>query len=131
MIELISGFVLTADECCYSVGVPVQDKAGTIRIRTPKYYGTMEQAVQGTLERSLRQRVAAGEITTLRQFAEELDRQRTELAKQLAPLKPCGEAPEGGPMAFRPLPRVRHTPPGRKTALPAFCASRHKESPSP
>lgn len=95
MIELISGFVLTADECCYSVGVPVQDKAGTIRIRTPKYYTTMEQAVQGTLERSLRQRVAAGEITTLRQFAEELDRQRAELAKLLAPLKTCGEAPEG------------------------------------
>ena len=102
MIELISGFVLTADECCYSVGVPVQDKAGTIRIRTPKYYGTMEQAVQGTLERSLRQRVAAGEITTLRQFAAELDRQRTELAKQLAPLKPCGEAPEGAAHGLSP-----------------------------
>ena len=40
----------------------------------------------------MRQKVAAGEITTLRQFAEKLDRQRVELEKLLAPLETRGEA---------------------------------------
>lgn len=110
MIELISGFVLAADEYCYSVGVPTQDKAGTVRIRNPKYYGTISQAIQGTLERVLLQGVASGEITTLRQFAEELNRQRTALDELLAPLETGGEAPQKEAHGLTSSAEGRYTP---------------------
>ena len=110
MIELISGFTLTADEHCYTVGKPRERPGKGIEMQTPKYYCTISQAVQGTLERVLLQGVASGEITTLRQFAEELNRQRTALEKLLAPLETGGEAPQKEAHGLTSSAKGRYTP---------------------
>lgn len=87
MIQLTKGLAMTADEHCYIVGQPRQraDK-GTV-LRKPTYHPTAAQAVSAALDRTLRQGVADGTITTLRQFAQEQERQRTELEKALHKLE--------------------------------------------
>lgn len=55
-----------------------------------EYYTTAAQAVRGALAITMRQRVADGSITTLRQFIEEQERLQDEFKRLLEPL-------EGGP----------------------------------
>lgn len=86
MIQLINGLVMTADENQYIVGQPRQraDK-GTV-LSNPRYYPTVAQAVSATLARAVRQGVADGSITTLRQFIQEQERLQGEVEKLVAPL---------------------------------------------
>lgn len=87
MIQLTKDLAMTADEHCYIVGQPRQraDK-GTI-LRNPTYHPTAAQAVSTALVRAMRQGVADGSITTLRQFVQEQERQRTEINKLLHQLE--------------------------------------------
>lgn len=86
MIQLTKDLWLTADENQYIVGQPCQrvDK-GTV-LRYPRYYPTVAQAVSAALTRTMRQGVAEGSITTLRQFIQEQERLHGELEKLVAPL---------------------------------------------
>ena len=87
MIQLTKDLAMTADEHCYIVG-KLRQRAdrGTI-LDKPTYHTTAAQAVSAALNRALRQGVSDGSITTLRQFIEEQDRQRTELDKLMSKLE--------------------------------------------
>ena len=91
MIQLTKGFAMIADDCCYTVGKPRQKADGRIVLDMPTYYSTAAQAVQGALKRAMRQGVADGSITTLREFIREQERLRAELEALVAPLD-SGEA---------------------------------------
>lgn len=56
-------------------------------LRKPTYHTTAAQAVQSALARTMRQGVADGSITALREFIQEQERQRAELEKLVAPLE--------------------------------------------
>lgn len=77
MIQLPGGFAITADEHCYMVGSTRQRRNRADTLRNVTYYSTMEQAVRGAVMRVMRKGVEDGEITTLRDFLEELERRRT------------------------------------------------------
>lgn len=91
MIQLTKGFAMIADDYCYTVGKPRQRADGRIVLDKPTYYSTAAQAVSGALVRAMRQGVADGSITTLRQFIQEQERLRGELEMLIAPLGPEGE----------------------------------------
>lgn len=78
---------MTADEHNYIVGKPTQRKGKGVELTNPTYYPTAAQAVYGALQRVLRQGVADGTITTLRQFVEGQEHQRAEMERLLAPLE--------------------------------------------
>lgn len=87
MIQLTKDLAMIADKRCYIVGKPKQKPGKAIEIQYPTYYSTAEQAVKGALGRHMRELVADGSITTLRQFVEEQDRRREELENLIAPLE--------------------------------------------
>lgn len=90
MIQLTKDLVLMADSDCYTVGKPrTRTDKGCVLDR-PKYYTTVAQAMRGALAITMRQRVADGSITKLRQFIEEQERLQDEFKRMLEPL-------EGGP----------------------------------
>lgn len=86
MIQLTKDLWMTADDNCYIVGKPRQSADKVVRLDKPTYYTTMDQAVRGALLRAMRQGVADGTITTLRQFIQEQERLHCELEKLIAPL---------------------------------------------
>lgn len=86
MIQLTKDLAATADENQYIVGQPRQRVGRGTVLRNPRYYPTMARAVSGALSTALRQGVADGSITTLREFIQEQERLRGELEKLLAPL---------------------------------------------
>lgn len=87
MIQLTKDLAMTADERCYIVGKPSQRADGATELRKPTYHTTAAQAVQSALALTMRQGVADGSITTLREFIQEQERQRMELEKLIAPLE--------------------------------------------
>lgn len=87
MIQLIKDLAMTADEHCYIVGKPRQTAQDGIRLDRLTYYTSAAQAVSGAIARALRQGVADGSITTLRQFVQEQERQRADLEKLLHQLE--------------------------------------------
>lgn len=94
MIQLTKDLWLKADDHCYIVGKLNKQRRngpeGGRRAREldkPTYYSTAAQAVSGALRRAMRQGVADGSITTLRQFVQEQERLRSELEELLAPLE--------------------------------------------
>lgn len=86
MIQLTKDLWLKADEHCYIVGKPVKSRGKGTELRNPRYYHTMARAVSGALSTALRQGVADGSITTLREFIQEQTRLQAEFEKLLAPL---------------------------------------------
>lgn len=101
MIRLTKDLVMVADDHCYTVGMLNKQRADGMQggckanlIHNPTYYTTAEQAVQGALNRAMRSAVKDGSITTLREFIQEQDRQRTELAKLIDPLGSVGNRGE-------------------------------------
>lgn len=86
MIELGNGLVLTADEHCFIVGKPRKSRGKGCEIQNPTYYTTAEQAVHGTLLRAMRQAVADGSITTLREFLATQEKLQAEFQLTLASL---------------------------------------------
>ena len=87
MIQLTKDFAMTADNHCFIVGRPRQRVGKALEMLEPSYYPTAVQAVQGTLNRVMRQGVADGSITTLRQFIQEQERLRGELQSVIKPLE--------------------------------------------
>ena len=87
MIQLTKDLWLKADEHCYIVGTRRESRGNGTELRNPTYHPTAPQAVSAALNRALRQGVADGSITTLRQFIKEQDRQRSELDKLMAQLE--------------------------------------------
>lgn len=73
MIHLIGDYYMTADKkpgCSYVVGIPRQTEDKRIIMRQPRYYTTLARAVAETAEIALRDKIAAGEITTLHDAVE-------------------------------------------------------------
>lgn len=103
MIQITKNLVMIADDYCYTVGIPRQRADRGLVLDHPTYYATAAQAVQGALNRAMRQTVADGSITTLREFIQEQERQRAELEKLIVPLDsagtPCRNAEKAGPAA--------------------------------
>lgn len=103
MIQLTKNLAMIADDHCYIVGKPKQRPGRPLEIENPTYYTTAAQAVQGALNRAMRQAVKDGSVTTLRDFIQEQDRQRAELEKLITPLdgaeNPCRTREKGGPAA--------------------------------
>ena len=91
MIQLTKDLWMDADEHCYIVGKPRQIADKVVRLDKPTYYTTMAQAVSGACARALRQGVADGTITTLREFIREREKLWTELKTLIVPLD-SGEA---------------------------------------
>lgn len=97
MIQLTKGFAMIADDYCYTVGKPRQKVDGRIVLDKPTYAA---QAVSGALVRAMRQGVADGSITALREFIQEQERLRAELETLIAPLE--GGTPRQKAVEARP-----------------------------
>lgn len=98
MIQLTKELWLKADDSCYIVGKlntqcrkETQGGRKARGLNNPTYYTTMAQAVSGACARTLRQGVADGTITTLREFIREREKLWTELKTLIVPLD-SGEA---------------------------------------
>lgn len=87
MIKIDENLVIVADGHCYAVGKPVQKQSGEIFIQKPKYYSTMAQTLRGCVSIALRNGVADGSITTLRQFMDEQQRLTDQIKVLLTPLE--------------------------------------------
>lgn len=71
MIYLTDKLAVTADSECYMVGRPVETakesggkRCKAPKLRSPRYYSTLAGAVRGAVSTTLRQKVAASEITS-------------------------------------------------------------------
>ena len=87
MIEISKDLVLVADGHCYAVGKPVKKQSGEFFIQKPRYYSTMGQTLRGCVSIALRNGVADGTITTLRQFMDEQQRLTDQIKVLLTPLE--------------------------------------------
>lgn len=94
MIYLTDKLAVTADSECYMVGRPVetvQESGGkrckAPKLRSPRYYSTMAQAVRGAVSTTLRQKVAASEITSLEEFLRQEKALQEHFTKLLEPLE--------------------------------------------
>ena len=90
MITLTDKLAITADSECYMVGRPVETvkesggkRCKAPKLRSPRYYSTLTQAVRGAVSTTLRQKVAANEITTLQEFIRQEKALQTEFTKKL------------------------------------------------
>lgn len=88
MIQLTNDLVMVADDHCYAVGVLNKQRGDNTqggrkahKILNPTYYTTAGQAVQGALNRAMRQAVKDGSVTTLWEFIQEQERQRAEIER--------------------------------------------------
>ena len=73
MIHLIGDYYMTADKkpgCSYVVGIPRQTEDKRVIMRQARYYSTLASAVAETAEIAPRDKIAAGEITTLHDAVE-------------------------------------------------------------
>lgn len=83
MIYLTDKLAVTADSECYMVGKPRQRAGKGVSVDSPRYYSTLAQAVRGAVSTTLRQKVAANEITTLQEFIRQEKELQEEFAKKL------------------------------------------------
>ena len=82
MIHLIGDYYMTTDKqngSCYTVGKAASCVADRLSRSSSRYYPTLASAVSGTAEIALRDKIAAGEITTLHDAVEELRRIKNEI----------------------------------------------------
>jgi hypothetical protein len=91
MIQLTDKIVVNADEHQYIVGRATQRKAEgkemRLAINNPKYYVKLTDALKSAIAQALRDKVAKGEITTLRTYVDELKQIHAEFTKLLEPLE--------------------------------------------
>lgn len=87
MIQLTKELALIADSHCFIVGKPRKRVGKAIEMMEPSYYTTAAQAVQGSLNRAMRQSVADGRITTLLQFIQEQERLQEKFQAMIKPLE--------------------------------------------
>lgn len=114
MIQLTKDLWMDADEHCYIVGKPRQIADKVVRLDKPTYYTTMAQAVSGACARALRQGVADGTITTLREFIQEQERLQAEFERLIAPLN-SGEARQSAVEAHQTAPTGNYISQGPDT----------------
>ena len=86
MIHLINDYYMTADKNSYTVGIPggMSDRRretgrNAVVMRQARYYTTLAQAVSCTAECALRDRIAAGQVSTLTAAVDELRRIKAEI----------------------------------------------------
>lgn len=72
MIHLIDNYYLTADNNSYTVGTARKKPDSRVILVGTRYSLSLARAVSETAEIALRDRIAAGEITTLQVAVEEL-----------------------------------------------------------
>lgn len=87
MIQLTKRLIMKADKHCYIVGEAKHRRGRAVEIKEPKYYSTAAQAVRGALDTAMRMAVEDEEVTTLRDFIREQERQREALEKLIMPLE--------------------------------------------
>lgn len=87
MIKLSDNLAMTADEHCYIVGKPRQERGKGIRLDFPTYHATAAQAVQNAVSRAMRDGVQDGSITTLREFIDRQKELQAEFKKLVEPLE--------------------------------------------
>ena len=91
MIKLTDTISITSDDLQYIVGMPVErrGKAGKayIEMIKPTYHINLASALKSAIERAMREKVADGSITTLRDFITELRKLEEEFAKLIQPLE--------------------------------------------
>lgn len=87
VVYLTEAFVLSADEYSFIVGKPRTRPGRGIVIDRATYHTTAAKAASAAVLRAMRQGVADGSITTLRQFIVEQQRLQTELERLIAPLE--------------------------------------------
>ena len=82
MIHLVRDYFLNIDKQsggCYTVGKAQSCVSERVLLSRPRYYPTLAVAVASTAEIALRDAIAAGEVQTLQEAAEELRRIRDEI----------------------------------------------------
>lgn len=82
MIHLIGDYYMTADTksgCSYVVFKARERSSKGAKWDRARYYTTLASAVAETAEIALRDKIAAGEITTLKEAVEELHRMKDEI----------------------------------------------------
>ena len=79
MIHLFNGYYMAADKNSYTVGKAEESRSKRFFKPGARYYTTLASAVAGTAEIALRDKIAAGEITTLKDAVEELRRIKDEI----------------------------------------------------
>ncbi len=94
MIHLIGDYYATADKSSYTVGIPseMSDRRresgrNAAIMRQARYYTTLARAVAETAEIALRDKIAAGEITTLHDAVEAFRRMKDEILASIGDQK--------------------------------------------
>ncbi len=90
MIQLTETLAVIADDQQYILGIPTErnrDGKSAVTMRKPRYYPTLAGAIRGAVCQSMRDKVAASEITTLLAFLEEEKRLDGQFRELLAPLE--------------------------------------------
>lgn len=85
MIELFEGFYMTADDAQFIVGKARKRPTRRFSVSHPRYYASLEMAVADTAERATREKVASGEITTLRGFLDEYRHLKAQIEAAVTP----------------------------------------------
>lgn len=85
MITLPGDLIITADNDQYIVGRARAKVSKGSFIAKPRYYPNLESALRAALQQAMRDKVSAGEITTLQDFIQEQNQMRAELDALLRP----------------------------------------------
>lgn len=87
MIHLIGDYYMTADRNAYTVGKTEESRAKRVFKPGARYYSTLARAVAETAEIALRDKIAAGEITTLHDAVEAFRRMKDEILASIGDQK--------------------------------------------
>ena len=79
MIKLVRDYYLAVHGSSYVCGKAASSRAERLLRGSERYYTNLSHAVASTAEIALRDKIAAGEITTLQTAVEELRRIRDEI----------------------------------------------------
>lgn len=71
MIHLFGKYYMIADNNCYTVGEREETRSKRVLKARVRYYPTLARAVSETAEIALRDKIASGEIVTLKAAVEE------------------------------------------------------------
>ena len=93
MIHLIGSYYMTAGKNAYTVGEVEESRTKRVFKPGARYYSTLARAVAETAEIALRDKIAAGEITTLHDAVDTFRCQHWR--------------PEGGLTMYRPFKKLR------------------------
>lgn len=89
MIKLTDEIYVISDGTQYIVGKPVtviSKGVERIQMQKPSYYSNMSQVLRETVSKALKHGVQNESITTLRDYAKELERLQEEFKRLLEPL---------------------------------------------